>query len=59
MAKSRQRKDHKKKVKLRNERIKSEYKRATKLAWDKFEEMKNANQNNESIRGPINFGQKD
>lgn len=34
-------KEHRKKVAKRNERIKSEYKKATKLAWEKFEEMKN------------------
>ena len=40
MPKSRQRKDHKKKVKQRNDRIKDQYRRATKEAWDKFEKHK-------------------
>jgi hypothetical protein len=40
MAKSRNRKDHKKKVENRNKRIESEYKRATKKAWETFEKMK-------------------
>lgn len=42
MPKSRNRKDHKKKVKLRNEKIKSEFKKAQKNAWDKFQEHKQA-----------------
>ncbi len=40
MAKSRNRKDHKKKVENRNKRIESEYKRATKKAWETFEKIK-------------------
>ncbi len=40
MPKSRNRKDHKKKVKQRNERIKTEFARASKEAWKKFEEHK-------------------
>lgn len=40
MGKSRNRKDHKKKVKQRNERIKNEFKRAQKSAWEKFEQRK-------------------
>ena len=44
-------KEHRKKVKARNERVKGEYKRASKLAWEKFEELKkqNDNTNNKSI----------
>lgn len=40
MPKSRQRKNHKKKVQQRNDRIKSEFKKATKEAWEKFENHK-------------------
>ena len=40
MPKSRTRKDHKKKVVKRNERVKTEFERATKKAWETFEKMK-------------------
>lgn len=40
MPKSRNRKDHKKRLEKRNERIKQEYQRATKEAWKTFEKMK-------------------
>jgi hypothetical protein len=38
-------KEHRKKVAKRNERIKGEYKRAAKMAWAKFEELKKQNEN--------------
>lgn len=44
MGKSRNRKDHKKKVKQRNERIKNEFKRVQKMAWEKFEQRKQQEQ---------------
>ena len=47
-------KEHRKKVKARNERVKSEYKRATKMAWEKFEELKKQNDkdtDNQSFQG--------
>jgi hypothetical protein len=34
------RKQHNKRVALRNEKIKSDWKRASKSGWEKFEEMK-------------------
>lgn len=40
MPKSRVRKNHKKKVEQRNNRIKNEFERAQKEAWKKFEEHK-------------------
>lgn len=40
MPKSRQRKNHKKKVAIRNAKIKNEFKRASKEAWDKFDQIK-------------------
>ena len=36
-------KEHRKKVKARNERIKHDFKRASKIAWEKFEEWKKTN----------------
>lgn len=55
MPKSRTRKDHKKKVKDRNNRIKKEWEIASKKAWERYEEekKKNESQNNESIRRPF------
>jgi hypothetical protein len=47
-------KEHRKKVKARNERIMGEYKRATKMAWEKFEELKKQNDkdtDNQSFQG--------
>lgn len=55
MPKSRTRKNHKKKVQVRNNRIKKEWETASKKAWEKYEEemKKNESQNNESIRRPF------
>ena len=39
-------KEHRKKVKLRNERIKQEFKHAQRMAWEKFDEWKKTNGNN-------------
>ena len=48
-------KEHRKKVKARNERIKHDFKRASKIAWEKFEEWKKTNgdkdTDNKSISG--------
>ena len=51
MAKSRQRKNHKKKVDARNQKIKKEWEIASKKAWEKFEEIKKQNEssNNQNI----------
>ena len=38
-------KEHRKKVAKRNERVKAEYKRAVKIAWEKFDEHKKQNEN--------------
>jgi hypothetical protein len=40
MPKSRKRKDHKKRVEKRNNKIKTEWERASKEAWKKYEETK-------------------
>jgi hypothetical protein len=44
-------KEHRKKVKARNERIMGEYKRATKMAWEKFEELKKQNDKDTDNKG--------
>jgi hypothetical protein len=56
-------KEHRKKVAARNERIKNDWKRISKAAWETFDKMKeeknNENQNNQSFPGLTGFGQKD
>ena len=56
-------KEHRKKVAARNERIKNDWKRISKQAWETFDKMKeeknNENQNNQSFPGLTGFGQKD
>lgn len=56
-------KAHRKRVAARNERIKNQWKEASKKAWETFDKMKaeklNENQDNESLPGLIGFEQKD
>ena len=56
-------KEHRKRVAARNERIKNQWKEASKKAWETFEKMKeeknNENQDNESLPRLIGFEQKD
>lgn len=40
MPKSRQRKGHRQKVEKRNQKIKTDFERAQKIAWEKFEQQK-------------------
>lgn len=47
MPKSRKRggeKQHRKRVKARNEKIKTDFERASKLAWETYEKMKKENE---------------
>jgi hypothetical protein len=46
MPKSRKRKDHKKRVEKRNDKIKKEWERASKEAWKKYEESKKNGESN-------------
>jgi len=55
-------KAHRKRVALRNEKIKSDWKRASKEAWETFEKMKaekqlDENKNNEGLSGLVGFNQ--
>jgi hypothetical protein len=55
-------KAHRKRVALRNEKIKSDWKRASKEAWETFEKMKSEkqldeNKNNEGLSGLVGFNQ--
>ena len=56
-------KAHNKRVAARNAKIKTEWKRISKQAWETFDKMKeeknNENQNNQSFPGLTGFGQKD
>lgn len=56
-------KAHRKRVAARNEKIKTDWKRISKSAWETFEKMKeeknNENQNDQSLSGPIGFKQED
>ena len=57
-------KAHRKRVALRNEKIKSDWKRASKEAWETFEKMKaekqlDENKDNEGLSGLVGFEQKD
>lgn len=44
-------KEHRKKVALRNERIKSDWKRASKAAWETFERIKKEKENEDTNNG--------
>jgi len=55
-------KAHRKRVALRNEKIKSDWKRASKEAWETFEKIKaekqlDENKNNEGLSGLVGFNQ--
>jgi hypothetical protein len=55
-------KAHRKRVALRNEKIKSDWKLASKDAWETFEKMKaekqlDENKNNEGLSGLVGFNQ--
>jgi hypothetical protein len=55
-------KAHRKRVALRNEKIKSDWKRASKDAWETFEKIKaekqlDENKNNEGLSGLVGFNQ--
>jgi hypothetical protein len=57
-------KTHRKRVALRNEKIKSDWKRASKAGWETFEKIKaekqlDENKNNEGLSGLVGFEQKD
>ena len=57
-------KAHRKRVALRNEKIKSDWKRASKAAWENFEKIKaekqlDENKDNEGLSGLVGFEQKD
>lgn len=57
-------KAHRKRVALRNEKIKSDWKRASKAAWETFEKIKaekqlDENKDNEGLSGLVGFEQKD
>ena len=46
------RKAHNKRVKERNEKIKHEYKRATDMAWKKFDEYKSSKKGEDDFQYP-------
>lgn len=55
-------KAHRKRVALRNEKIKSDWKKVSKEAWETFEKMKaekqlDENKNNEGLSGLVGFNQ--